>query len=80
MDNSSIVKESFHNTTVRKIGKMFTHAVDRVILVPPDPPATIITSPLSSVIIEGHVDDNGLRPGPGWLNKGVLLPLVKNEP
>lgn len=34
-----------------------------MILVPPAPPTTILTSPFSSVAMAGHMDDSGLFPG-----------------
>lgn len=48
-----------------------TQAVDRVILVPPDPPTTIFTSPFLSTITEGHVEESGRRPASGALTIGL---------
>ena len=44
---------------------VITHAVDKVILVPPEPPTTMTTFPFSSTIIDGQVDERGRFPGPG---------------
>ena len=45
--------------------KRLTQATLNVILLPPDPPITIRTSPFSSVMITGTIDESGLAPGLG---------------
>ena len=59
------------NLNFLDVDRGLTHAVDKVILVPPDAPTTILTLPSESVKIDGHVDDNGRRPESGALNNGV---------
>ena len=58
--------------------KILTHAVERVIRVPPEAPTTIFILSSLPVIIEGHVEDNGRHPGPGAfiIGRGYLSPNV----
>lgn len=48
---------------ILKDGRKLTKATEVVILVPPAAPITSRTSPKESVIIVGHIDDNGRFPG-----------------
>ena len=49
-----------------------TQAVDKGILVPPEAPTTMTTSPFLSVMIVGHVEDKGRLPAAGAFIIGVF--------